>query len=221
MANTNTYEQQKNTAFYVQDAVKLGEQWRVVAGLRADNYRQSLENRRTGVVARQDPSSVSPRAGLSWLPSAQWTVYANAGRSFRPNVGSDFAANGFDPETGIALELGAKWESADKRMGGTAAIFDIRKKNVLTADPLRSGFSMAAGEIRSRGAEFDFAGQVSKNWRVNSSLTLNEVKISKDNTLEVGGRLLNVPKVNGSVLAVYEDALGNGQRFGIGAVSAQ
>jgi iron complex outermembrane recepter protein len=215
-ANTNTFETQKNTAFYVQDAIKLGADWRLVAGLRADNYRQSLENRRTNVTARHDPSSVSPRFGVSWLPSKQWSLYANAGRSFRPNVGSDFAARSFDPETGVALEMGAKWESADKRVGATAAFFDIRKKNVLTADPARAGFSITAGEIHSRGAEFDFAGQVSKNWRINSSLTLNEVKIKKDNTLEVGGRLLNVPKVNASVLAVYEGALGNGQRFGIG-----
>jgi len=45
---------------------------------------------------------------------------------------------------------------------------------------------------------------------------LNDVEITKDNTLEVGGRLLNVPKVNGSVLAVYENAFANGQRYGIG-----
>ena len=45
---------------------------------------------------------------------------------------------------------------------------------------------------------------------------LNDVEISRDNTLEVGGRLLNVPKVNGSVLAVYENAFSNGQRYGIG-----
>lgn len=101
-------------------------------------------------------------------------------------------------------------------MGATAALFDIRKRNVLTSDPVNAGFSVAAGEIRSRGAEFDFMGQVTKHWRVNASLVLNDVEITKDNSLEVGGRLLNVPKVNGSVLAVYEDALANGQRYGIG-----
>lgn len=42
------------------------------------------------------------------------------------------------------------------------------------------------------------------------------MEITKDNTLEVGGRLLNVPRVNGSVLAVYEDGFSNGQRYGIG-----
>ena len=216
LANTDTREKQRNTALYVQDAIKLSPQWRLIAGLRADNYNQSLLNRRTGALAEQEPSSTSPRIGLSWLPDAQWTVYANVGRSFRPNVGSDVAAQGFTPETGKALELGAKWESVDRRMGATAALFDIRKRNVLTADPTNAGFSVAAGEIRSRGMEFDLAGQVTANWRVNASLVFNDVEITRDNTLEVGGRLLNVPKVNGSMLAMYENALANGQRYGVG-----
>jgi iron complex outermembrane receptor protein len=215
-ANTDTLEHQRGTAFYVQDAIKLAPEWRLVAGVRADNYRQSLLNRRTNTAASQNPSSTSPRIGLSWLPTPQWTFYANAGRSFRPNVGSDFAANGFRPETGRALELGAKWESADQGIGATAALFDIRKRNVLTSDPVNTGYSVSAGEIRSRGLELDFAGQVTRNWRVNASLVLNDVEVSSDNSLEVGGRLLNVPKVNGSVLAVYENALANGQRYGIG-----
>ncbi|WP_431121563.1 TonB-dependent siderophore receptor [Variovorax paradoxus] len=214
--NTDTLEHQRNTAFYMQDAIKLAPDWRLVAGVRVDNYRQSLENRIAGTTARQDPSSTSPRIGLSWLPTPQWTFYANAGRSFRPNVGSDVAAQGFGPETGRALELGTKWESADRRMGATAALFDIRKRNVLTSDPVNAGYSTAAGEIRSRGFEFDFAGQLTTNWRLNASLVLNDVEITKDNTLAIGGRLLNVPRVNGSVLAVYENAFANGQRYGIG-----
>ncbi len=216
LPNTDTLERQRNTALYFQDAIKLSPTWRLVGGVRVDQYRQSLENRRNGTTVRQEPSSTSPRVGLSWLPSAQWTVYANAGRSFRPNVGSDSASQPFDPETGRSLEVGAKWESADQRMGATAALFDIRKRNVLTSDPLNSGYSVAAGEVRSRGLELDFAGQVTARWRVNASLVLNDVEITRDNALEVGGRLLNVPKVNGSVLAVYENAFDNGQRYGIG-----
>ena len=214
--NTDTYEKQRNTALYVQDTVKLGEQWRVMAGLRADNYDQSLQNRITTTTTTQSPSAVSPRLGVSWLPSAGWTVYANAGKSFRPNTGSDAAGKAFDPENARAFELGAKWESADQRLGATAALFDITKRNVLTSDPVNSGYSVAAGEVRSRGLELDVAGRLTANWRLNASLVFNDVEITRDNSLEVGGRLLNVPKVNGSVLAVYEDALANGQRYGVG-----
>lgn len=216
LANTDTFERQRNTAVYVQDAITLAPAWRLLAGVRVDRYDQSLLNRRTGATTPQQPSSTSPRMGLSWLPSAQWTVYANAGRSFRPNSGSDAAGHAFTPETGRALELGAKWESADQRIGATAALFAIRKRNVLTSDPANAGYSIAAGEVRSRGLELDLAGQLSTHWRLNASLVLNQVEITRDNNLEVGGRLLNVPRVNGSLLAVYEDALANGQRYGVG-----
>ncbi|WP_295850216.1 TonB-dependent siderophore receptor [uncultured Xylophilus sp.] len=214
--NTSTDEHQRNTAFYVQDALKLGPHWRVVAGLRMDRYRQSLDNRLTGTNQAQDPTATSPRVGVSWLPNAQWTVYANAGRSFRPNTGIGADNRAFAPERGRALELGTKWENAARTVGATAALFDIRKQNVLTSDPLNTSLQRAAGAVRSRGAEFDLAGQVTRHWRVNASLALNDVEITRDNTLEVGGRLLNVPRVNGSVLAVYEDALADGRRYGVG-----
>jgi iron complex outermembrane receptor protein len=214
-ANTDTFERQRNTAFYLQDAITLAPAWRLLAGVRVDRYDQTLLNRLRSTQTQQQPSSTSPRVGLSWLPTPQWTVYANAGRSFRPNT-SDAAGNSFAPESGRALELGTKWESRDKRIGATAALFDIRKRNVKTTDPSDSSQSVAAGEIRSRGIEFDLAGQLSSHWRVNASLVWNNVEITRDNQLEVGGRLLNVPRVNGSLLAVYEDALANGQRYGIG-----
>lgn len=216
-ANTDTLEHQRNHALYLQDAITLAPQWRLLAGVRVDNYRQTLLNRRTGVTTRQDPSATSPRLGVSWLPTAQWTVYVSAGRSFRPNVGTDFSAQAFAPERGRALELGAKWESADRRIGMTAALFDIRKRSVLTADPVNTGYSIAAGEVGSRGLELDFAGQVSTHWRVNAALVFNDVEVRRgDRALPTGSRLLNVPKVNGSLLAVYEGALDGGQRFGIG-----
>jgi len=216
LPNTDTLERQRNAAFYVQDSIELSARWRVVAGVRHDRYRQTLLNRLTGAAVAQAPSSTSPRLGVSWLPTAQWTVYANAGRSFRPNVGMDVQGNSFKPEVGRSLELGAKWESTDRRKGATAALFEIRKRNVLTADPSNAGHSVAAGEVRSRGLEFDLVGQVTTQWRLNASLVLNDVEVTRDHTLEAGGRLLNVPKVNGSLLAVYEASLDNGQRFGIG-----
>jgi len=215
-ANIHTLERQHNLALYLQDALKLSEQWRLVAGVRVDRYRQTLHNRINDTSARQNPTSSAPRIGVSWLPGEQWTFYANAGRSFRPNYGADAAGNSFAPERGRALELGAKWESAAQDMGLTAALFDIEKRNVLTTDPVNSGFSIAAGQIRSRGLEFDFSGQLTEHWRLNASMMANEVEILRDNSLQVGGRLLGIPRINGSVLAVYENILPGGQRYGIG-----
>lgn len=213
---TDTLEQQRNAAFYVQDAIELSSQWRLVAGLRHDRYRQTLRNRLAGTAVAQAPTATSPRLGISWLPDAQWTVYLNAGRSFRPNIGTDVGGTAFAPEVGRSLELGTKWESADRRLGATASLFDIRKRQVLTADPSNAGYSVSAGEVQSRGLEFDLAGQLTAHWRLNASLVLNDVKVTRDHTLETGGRLLNVPKVNASLLTVYETALADGRRVGLG-----
>lgn len=215
--NTDTVEQQRNTAITLQDAVTLAPQWRLVAGLRLDHYRQTLDNRRNPAASTsQSPDATSPRLGLTWLPSPQWAVYVNGGKSFRPNIGVDAAGQAFDPESGRAFEVGAKWERQDKRLGANLALFDIRKRNVITTAP--SGTApIAAGEITSRGAEGDISGQLTQNWRLTASFTLNDVKISRDEVLlETGRRLLNVPRVNASALAVYEDALPSGGRFGIG-----
>jgi iron complex outermembrane recepter protein len=217
-ANTDTDERQRNTAVYLQDAVSMGKYWRVLAGLRWEQPHQSLLNRRTGVTTSQQPSELSPRVGVSWLPDAQWTVYANAGRSFRPNPGSDFNGNAFAPEHSSALEAGLKWQTADQRLGATAAIFDIRKRDVLTTDPdeTHSGYSVTAGEVRSRGIELEASGQLTPAWRINSSLTWLDAEVTQDTTLAVGSRLLNVPRLNASLLAVREGATSAGQRYGVG-----
>jgi len=213
---TDTLEKQRNAALYVQDTLHLGQHWRVVAGLRHDRHEQTLANRRNGTVASQEPNASSPRVGASYIATPEWTLFANWGNSFRPNTGSDANGSAFAPERGKAGEAGLKWEQAGGRLGATLALFDIRKRNALTTDPQQPAYSVAAGEVRSRGLDFDLAGQLGRAWRANASLSLIDAEVVRDNTLETGGRLLNVPRVNGSLMLMYEGALANGTRFGLG-----
>lgn len=214
--HTDTLEKQRNTALYVQDTWRLGQQWRVIAGIRHDRHEQSLANRRNGSVAVQEPNASSPRIGASYLATPEWTLFANWGSSFRPNTGSDARGAAFDPERGKASEAGLKWEQAGGRLGATLALFDIRKRNALTTDPLQPSYSVAAGEVRSRGLDLDVAGQLAKGWRANASFSLIDASVERDNTLEVGGRLLNVPRVNGSLMLMHEGALADGRRYAFG-----
>ncbi len=213
---TDTLEKQRNVAVYAQDTLRLGQHWRVVAGLRHDRHEQTLANRRNGTLVRQEPDATSPRVGASYLATPEWTLFANWGRSFRPNTGSDAGGSAFAPERGKASEAGLKWEQAGGRLGATLALFDIRKRNALTSDPQQPAYSVAAGEVRSRGLDFDLAGQLGRAWRANASLSLIDAEVVRDNTLETGGRLLNVPRVNGSLMLMYEGALANGSHFGVG-----
>lgn len=214
LPRVDTDERQQGRSLTVQDAVVLGPHGRVLAGLRWESVSQSLLDRLTSRSTHQSPDEVSPRVGATWLPAPGWAVFANVGRSFRPNPGVDVNTQPFAPEIGSARELGAKWESADKRLGATLALFDIGKRNVVYNNG--SGNNAVAGEVQSRGAEFEVAGQLSAHWRLTASLAHYDTTVEKDQSLQVGSRLLNVPRLNASALAVYEGVASAGQRFGLG-----
>lgn len=214
--NTDTYERQTSLGLYAQDQLRLGERWRLLAGVRFDTFSQSLDNRLRGTETSQHQTAVSPRVGLTYLASHNVSLFANASRSFRPNAGSDAAGNAFSPEHGRAVEAGVKVDSDDRRVGGTLAVYEIRKRNVLTANPVDPSYSVAAGEARSRGVELDVAGQLGKHWRLSGNLAYTDAEITEDSTLAAGTPLLNIPRTSGSLMAVYEDAAPIGQRYGVG-----
>ncbi|SPC17571.1 TonB-dependent siderophore receptor [Cupriavidus taiwanensis] len=215
--NMDTYERQHNVGAYVQDQISLGERWRVLAGVRFDSFSQSLDDHLRGTRTTQHHNAVSPRVGVSYLASNNLSLFANASQSFRPNAGTDAAGQPFDPERGRALEAGIKFDSDDRRTGATLAVFEIRKRNVLAADPADPSFYLAAGEARSRGVELDVAGQLGTHWRVSGSFALTDAEITQDTRLAPGTPLSNVPRTSASLLAMYEDAAPVGQRYGAGA----
>ncbi|WP_077237914.1 TonB-dependent siderophore receptor [Herbaspirillum sp. VT-16-41] len=216
LPNTDTSERQISTALYLQDQVSLSDRWKLLAGVRADSFRSTLNNWRSGATTRQDKSAVSPRLGLTYLITHAWSVYASASKSFRPNSGSDVQGNAFSPETARAAEAGLKFQSEDQRSGATLAVFDITKQNVLTTDPSNPSFSVAAGEVRSKGVELDANAKLGRHWRLTGNLAYTDAYVAKDNTLTVGARLVNVPRVSGSLLAVFEDVDAHGAPFGVG-----
>lgn len=216
VANTDTSERQISAGLYLQDQVSLSQHWKLLAGIRADSFRSTLDNRRTGAATRQDKSAFSPRFGLTYLITASLSVYASAGKSFRPNAGNDAHGNAFTPETARAGEIGLKFQSEDKRSGATLAVFDITKQHVLTTDPANPAFSIAAGEVRSRGIEFDFSGRIDRRWRVTGNLAYTDAYVARDDTLAAGSRLVNAPRASGSLLAIYENADARGAPCGVG-----
>ncbi|KAF1042746.1 MAG: Ferrichrome outer membrane transporter/phage receptor [Herbaspirillum frisingense] len=216
LPNTATSERQISSGLYLQDQLSLSPRWKLLAGIRADAFRSTLANLRSGVTTRQDKSAFSPRLGLTYLFTPSWSAYASASKSFRPNTGSDANGNAFSPETARAGEIGLKFQSEDKRSGATLAIFDITKQNVLTADPANPAFSIAAGEVRSKGVELDVSGKLGRHWRLSGNLAYTDAYVSKDNTLAAGARLVNIPRTSGSLLAVYDSADEHGMPYGVG-----
>jgi iron complex outermembrane receptor protein len=211
------HDQLRATGLFVQDQIDLSAQWKLLAGVRLDRFHQDNEDRLAGTRQLQSHSAATPRVGITYLVNANTSVYASAGRSFRPNAGTDERGRAFDPQKGQALELGAKWQSSDQRLNASAALFDIRKTNVLTRSPTNANFSVAAGEVQSRGLELDVAGQIDAHWRVTGNFAYTRTEVTRDNNPTLlGKRLLNVPRVSAGLFAIREDQAPWGGRYGLG-----
>ncbi|MTV36549.1 TonB-dependent siderophore receptor [Duganella radicis] len=199
----NTREQQWQTAFYAQDQIDLGAQWKALFGVRRDAYRQTISNyNRGGLRNHQALETTSPRLGMVYQPDRQLTLYASVGKSFRPNSGIGINNESFPAESSRAYETGAKYDTADGKASGTLALYSIRKKNVLTLNPLDTNFSLAAGEVGSKGVELDVAGEIAPKSQLSFSYAYTDARVLRDNVLAVGGALANVPKQSANLMLV-------------------
>ncbi len=97
------------------------------------------------------------------------------------------------------------------------AAYEITKTNVATTDPNDTDFSIAAGEVKSRGIELDIAGQLAPGWNIIASYGLNDSFVSKDNSIPEDDRLVNAPRNSASLRTTYEIQSGDLQGLGFGA----
>jgi iron complex outermembrane recepter protein len=212
----NTQEDQKSHALYVQDQVDLSKQWKMLLGVRADRYDQTVRNFRTNAVSSQSLSATSPRAGLVYQPTGWLSLYASAAKGFRPNSGVSVDNKGFPAETSKSYEVGAKFDTPDGKITGTVALYHIAKKNVLTTNPTNIDFSIPAGELASKGLELDVSGEIAKDLRMAAAYAYTDAKVTKgDNTIITGSRFPNVPRQSGSVVLTRAFKI-NGQTATLG-----
>ncbi|WP_046992846.1 TonB-dependent receptor, partial [Aliarcobacter butzleri] len=109
-----------------------------------------------------------------------------------------------------------KFESEDKKLGGTLSLYQIEKKNVLMTDPNDADETTAAGKVRSKGIELDLNGKITDNIRLNANYSYTDAKIVKD-TIREGNELLNIPKNSASVLLMWEDNINATSSYGFGS----
>ena len=219
LTRTPTHDQEnlKTYAAFVQDQVALTDKLKVLAGARFERFEHDYETYVPGGRSWQaSDNAVTPRMGVSYDLTETFAIYADTARSFKPNTGASRLGGGFAPEKGKSYEMGIKWEALDQQLSVDAAIYQIEKRNVLTADPVDSTFSVAAGEVRSRGFDVNVAGNLSPEWRVIGGYAYVDAEVTKDNVLRSGTRLLNIPKNSFSLLNMYEFQDGILKGLGLG-----
>lgn len=215
---THDKENLKTYAAFVQDQVALTDKLKVQAGARFERFEHDYETYVPGGKSWQaSDNAVTPRIGVSYDLTETLALYADTARSFKPNTGASRLGGGFAPEKGKSYEMGLKWEALDQQLSVDAAIYQIEKRNVLTTDPVDSTFSVAAGEVRSRGFDVNVAGNLTPEWRVIGGYAYVDAEVTKDNVLRSGTRLLNIPKNSFSLLNMYEFQDGMLKGLGLGS----
>lgn len=156
---------------YVQNQITLSPQWKALAGVRYDEFKQATTfDRKLGALARTD-TSVSPRAGLVWQPSDAEAYYVSYSRSFQPSS-EQFALAasnvGNDPEITQNHEIGAKLDFMNGALNVTAALFNLQRTNIKNTDPANPSRQINVGTQRTNGLELTVNGRLPGRWDVSA-----------------------------------------------------
>jgi iron complex outermembrane receptor protein len=206
---------------YLQDQIQLLDNLNLLLGLRYDTVEQRIYNVPalfvpTGDITQND-DALTPRVGLVYQPIEDLSLYASYAQSFSPNEGVGNNGDPFEAERGEGFEVGVKAELFDNLLA-TLAYFDITKQNVLTEDPNFPGLgiSIATGEQRSRGIEFDLTGEILPGWNVIASYAYTDAEVTQDNTIPEGNQLTGIPRHSANLWTTYEIQAGGLQGLGFG-----
>jgi iron complex outermembrane receptor protein len=168
-------------ALYIQDHLKLF--GKVII---------TLAGRFTHLTTGQDYKSASdpayeisdnkftPRLGLTYMFGPDVSVYIMHDESFLAQRGAIFGGSRLPPLTGSNNEIGVKALLFKKQLSITASVYDMKKKDVGTADQIHQGFYLKTGQIKSTGLDIDIAGRVNSNLYVNINYAYVNPRISKD-----------------------------------------
>jgi iron complex outermembrane recepter protein len=200
---------------FLQDQIALTDNLKLLVGGRFDTVTQERDDKLNNSETSQSNEAFSPRVGIVYQPIEPISLYASYSRSFAPNSGVRVDGSLLEPTRGTQYEAGIRFEFSPQ-LAANLAFYEITKSNIATTDPINQAFSIAVGEQRSRGIEFDVSGQISPGWNVIASYSYTNAEISESTDYPVGNKVPNVPHNKASLWTTYEFQNGGFKGFGLG-----
>ena len=213
---SDSHTEVESRAVYVQDQLRLNDQWQLLGGLRYDTFDIESTNKLKNISEDRDSHSTSPRVGLVWTPLQNHSFYASWSKTFSPvgggligiTPGAAGNTNDLSPELTKQKEIGVKSDWLDDRLSTTLAIYDLELYNRRTTDPNDPTLTVMSGLQRSRGIELTATGNIVGNWYMRGGIGMQDAKIEKDNNGLEGKRINNVAKHNGSLFLTWKPEMG-------------
>ena len=175
-------------------------------------------------ASSQIEETFNPSAGLVVKPARNVSLYASyaeSTNSFKNSGLSTATGAPLDAERARQYEAGVKVEFFGGKLFTTLALFQIEKTDVAGTDPSNPFFSINAGEERSRGVEFDIAGEPLPGWRILANYAYIDARVTDDPLADAlggttGNRLPGVPEHSGGLFTTYEVQSGALKGLGFG-----
>ncbi|MCU7236643.1 TonB-dependent receptor [Pseudomonas peradeniyensis] len=214
--SSNNHTDVESTGIYLQDQIRLNDQWQLLAGVRFDQFEVDTTNKLRDISEKQKDNSFSPRIGVVYTPWQDHSFYASWSKTYSPvgggligiTPGAAGNTNQTDPEQTRQKEIGVKSEWFDERLSTTLAIYELELYNRRTRDPINPELIQLSGLQRSRGIELTATGNVVGNWYVRGGIGLQDATIVKDNNGQQGNRINDVAKRNASLFVTWKPELG-------------
>ncbi|WP_416193773.1 TonB-dependent siderophore receptor [Nitrobacter sp. TKz-YC01] len=216
----DNYGSRQNENFpgvYLQDQIKF-DRWILTLGGRYDWAGSTTVDFFGNTTTTQNSQAFTKRGGLGYEFDNGVVPYISYSESFLPVSGTMFDRTPFKPESGTQYEAGVKYQPHDMNLRITAAIYDLRRQNVLTQDPAHPFFSIQIGEVTSRGFEFEAVTSLTSGLSLTGAYAYNDAKVTGSNDADLGKRPIRTPQHLASVWANYtiHDGALNGLTFGGG-----
>jgi catecholate siderophore receptor len=214
----------RTAAVFVNDTMSLGEHWKLVGGLRHDNFHARIGNSRPSATQSpfesQTVNFTSVRAGAIYQPTPTQSYYASYSTSFNPSLEQLVATTGstdpLPPQRNRAYEAGVKWDALDGNLSTNAAVFRITQYNARAQNS--DGTFSATGTVRVDGFRAGASGRLAKGLQVFAAYTYLDAEIVNGIAPATQGRTpLNTPRHGANLWATYaitpEWEIGGGANF--------
>ncbi|MFT4089572.1 MAG: TonB-dependent siderophore receptor [Asticcacaulis sp.] len=216
----------KTASIYALDTLKFGEKWLLTLGLRSDSYRLTVRGFNfTGQTseAKASKSIFAYKAGLVYKPVENGSLYVSYATTQTPpghtgtlsTSGTNINNPNVDPTETENLEVGAKWDFFEGRLGLSGAWYKTNHTNWVVGDTDGDGINENYGDREIKGFEFGLVGKITDKWSITAGIQTME-----DENIEggsVGATSRWSPELSGSFWSTYQlsDKLkvGGGARY--------
>lgn len=182
-------------ALYLQDRIDITPRWNLIGAVR-HSWLDVSDGTFGGAAANQaDTSTTIWQIGSTYQLTDALSVYAGYNTGFdiegtggsRTRTGQPLA-----PEESNQKEIGLRYR--DDALRGSVSLFEIKRVNAATSDPVDPDFLVNAGEQRVRGVEIEGEWAPTAWWRLSAGYAYLDGVVARSNDGIEGGRIADLPE---------------------------